>query len=282
MLISHLMLNDAFVAAGEEWLDAGVAGWRVVHVSRGLCYWLRGSEIRELNPGDMLVLGPTQRGALRASRIGDVRLSYFYFQPEHLVVLLSPAERNALEGLGATDYLRLVPGSSPIAAECRALAGLRRDERSFLNRCHILKLIGMLFSEELGSQELRLPQVVTSQVRFEQLVQRIPESELMKLSCEKLAETCGCSPRHFRRMFRLHFKTSLRAKQTELRLENARQLLQDTGKSVGTIAVESGYRHLSLFNALFKRRFGITPGAWRRQHVAAANASTGPLGAAVP
>ena len=31
--------------------------------------------------------------------------------------------------------------------------------------------------------------------------------------------------------------------------------------------MDSGYRHLGLFNAMFKRRFNMTPTEYRRQHL---------------
>ena len=76
---------------------------------------------------------------------------------------------------------------------------------------------------------------------------------------------CGCSLRHFRRMFHEQFNTSIRAKQTELRLEKARQMLVETDEKILTIARESGYRHLGFFNAIFKRKFGVTPTACGRK-----------------
>ena len=76
---------------------------------------------------------------------------------------------------------------------------------------------------------------------------------------------CGCSLRHFRRMFRKQFKTSIRAKQTELRLEKARQLLTETDDKTSTIAHAAGYRHLGFFNMMFKKKFGMTPTEWRRR-----------------
>jgi AraC-like DNA-binding protein len=50
-----------------------------------------------------------------------------------------------------------------------------------------------------------------------------------------------------------------------LRLLKARQLLSDPGLPVAQAAMDSGYRHLSLFNSLFKKRFGMTPTEWRQQ-----------------
>jgi len=55
----------------------------------------------------------------------------------------------------------------------------------------------------------------------------------------------------------------VRSRQTELRLLKARQLLSDSTAKIIEVAFESGYRNLSLFNSLFKRRFGVTPSECR-------------------
>jgi AraC-like DNA-binding protein len=49
-------------------------------------------------------------------------------------------------------------------------------------------------------------------------------------------------------------------------LQHACQLLKDPGKKILNIANESGYQNTGLFNAMFKRRFGVTPTEWRRRN----------------
>jgi hemolysin activation/secretion protein len=51
-------------------------------------------------------------------------------------------------------------------------------------------------------------------------------------------------------------------------LLKARELLRDSSTKIIDVALESGFRHLSLFNAMFKRRFGTTPSGWREQKAA--------------
>ena len=46
----------------------------------------------------------------------------------------------------------------------------------------------------------------------------------------------------------------------------ARQLLENLNLPVAKVATESGYHNLSLFNSLFRKRFGMTPGEWRKQN----------------
>jgi AraC-like DNA-binding protein len=81
----------------------------------------------------------------------------------------------------------------------------------------------------------------------------------------ELAQQLNCSLRHFRRLFREEFGMPFQVQQTEQRLLRARQLLVESEDTVIKIAGQCGYPHMSFFNSLFKRRFGMTPGEWRLQ-----------------
>jgi len=68
--------------------------------------------------------------------------------------------------------------------------------------------------------------------------------KLATRSLPELAAQLHCSERHFSRLFREAFRISLRARQTELRLLRARQLLADADTKIINVAYDSGYRHL--------------------------------------
>lgn len=262
-LVTDLLIQQARVPAGQEWADR-TPGWLVLRINKGAFYWLGGGKGVELNPGDVLFVGPGSSGILRASIICDGSLDYFNFRPEHLVGFISVTERVAFQELGGQGYARIFVADDRIAKEFAAVAEQLPPRRGFLHRSRLLSIVAMILAEALPATGAPISQLMTSELRFEQLIQQIPDSELIRHSSEKLAELCGCSARHFRRLFRKRFQTSIRAKQTELRLEKARELLLNTDEKVITIAVECGYRHLGLFNSLFKKRFGVTPSEWRR------------------
>lgn len=112
--------------------------------------------------------------------------------------------------------------------------------------------------------KVKLNSHVHTPMRFLELIQSMAETELLNHSPAELAARCGCSARHFARLFRDHFGTSVRSKQTQLKLEKAQRLLAESDAKVLKVAFDVGYRHLGLFNALFKRHFGVTPTEWRR------------------
>ena len=264
-LLTHLFINESELAPGAEWKDSS-PGWKIVLVSKGYFYWIARAEIRELQTGDVLVIGPSVDGVLRASQISSAALNFFYFRPEHLVGLMSLSERLSLEAFAQTAQTRIIPASETVAKDFGTLANTSK-RRSFFYRCRILHLVAMIFGDALPNTNPPRTNVATTLARFEDIISRIPDADLINYSSEKLAEMCGCSLRHFRRMFRKQFKTSIRAKQTELRLEKARQLLAETDDKITAIAHDSGYRHLGFFNAMFKKKFGITPSEWRRLNV---------------
>jgi AraC family L-rhamnose operon transcriptional activator RhaR len=89
-------------------------------------------------------------------------------------------------------------------------------------------------------------------------------ADLLQVNLPELARLTGCTPRHMNRIFTELVGMSFRQKHTELRLTRACELLADTEAKVVDVALESGYQSLSLFNLMFARRFGMSPGQWRK------------------
>ncbi len=81
-----------------------------------------------------------------------------------------------------------------------------------------------------------------------------------------IAREAGISVFHFARMFRQATGKPPRAFLTGLRLEAARALLERSETPVAEVARLVGYPTPRNFNAAFARRYGSTPGAWRRNN----------------
>lgn len=82
---------------------------------------------------------------------------------------------------------------------------------------------------------------------------------------EGMAEVCGIPERSFKRRFQKATGYAPLEYVQELRLSRARELLEQTAKAVDDIALEVGYENPTFFRRLFKRKIGITPGAYRRK-----------------
>jgi len=115
-----------------------------------------------------------------------------------------------------------------------------------------------------------------------QVFERLTSQELLTLSVGDLAGKFSCSRRHLNRLFHQYFGFSVAALRMEMRLLKAVSLLRDPNIKVINVAEQCGFNHLGLFNTCFKRRFGQTPGHWRKTSAPARGQETGTRGLAIP
>jgi len=263
---SHLALDELDLPPSTEW-EAPAQCWCFVRVAQGQGYWLGQGEAREVNSGDVLALPPARQGVFRASQLSLVRLFHFRFCPDLMSGLLTMAERQYFDRLAAkgAQPIRLLPASHPIAKQFAELCEQAETQNGLLLRCEMLELVGKTFARDLAPAGKAEASTLSATKRIRVLLEHLTEEEFLNASSDELAAYCGCSPRHFSRLFLQHFGVSLRSRQTEMRLLKARRLLAETDSRVMTVAAACGYRHLGVFNALFKKRFAMTPTEWRRQ-----------------
>jgi AraC-like DNA-binding protein len=84
------------------------------------------------------------------------------------------------------------------------------------------------------------------------------------ISVQSLANACNISVSALERRFKKHLKQTPHQYISEVRLDNARQMLRESDKPVGTIALETGFADHSHFTRTFTRKFGIAPSKERR------------------
>lgn len=264
----HLILQAKELPPSGEWSPMG-PGWLCLRVAEGQGYWLQsGVPVRSLTGGDVILAGGGANGTLRASQLGPIGIHSFTVQPRLLAGVLTVAEGHLFEADPnvSSPPVLFFAATEKVGEKFALLVG-RPAEDQLTGRCACLEL----WSEAIAGLRFNGSPAPVSEdklrERLRQLVGQIPESELAVHSLAKLAEQLHCSERHFSRIFREEFGASLRARQVELRLQRARHLLASTHTKIINVALESGFRHLGLFNSMFKKRFGMTPSQWRRQNL---------------
>ena len=236
----------------------------VVRVVEGSGYWLQQGKASELGAGDVVVAPRNGGGTLRASSLGRPwKLQFYFVQTRLLSGLLTVIGREALESKARGTALPffVFAAATPLAQRFTELAS--QPARAGLSfRCRLLQLWADAVADPLTeSAEPSACEEPTQ--RLHHLLSQMSEAEFAACSLRDLASQLHCSERHLSRLFRERFGVSFRTRQTETRLGRARQLLAESNDKIINIAYESGYRHLGLFNTLFKRRFRMTPTEWR-------------------
>jgi AraC-like DNA-binding protein len=182
---------------------------------------------------------------------------------------LTPSERHGLDSLAeSSNGARFFPADTQAAIRLGELSGWTGAGSSLQLRCQLIQVISLAFSKELNSNRPVDTGALFAGSRIGQLMARLTEAELLEASAPVLAKRCGCSVRHFNRLFLQTFGESFRNKQTELRLSQAQRLLSETDLPVKEVARCAGFKHLGIFYARFKRLFAMTPVECRRRRAA--------------
>ena len=262
----HLIFKEVILRPSGEWTPGGPC-WTVVRVAEGGGYWIQGGNARALNAGDGLVLWFNGGGLLRASQLGTLKLQFFTVQPQFLNGLLTVAEWHRLEIAPAAEAppVFFFTAQAPVGQKFTHIANQSHGD-GLAMRCALLQLWVSAVAGLFPSSSPAAPVTNKLHDRFRQVIGQMLEAELSGSSLGDLAARLRCSERHFSRLFREAFGVPLRARQIELRLQRARQLLADSDAKIISVAYDSGYRHLGLFNTMFKKRFGATPSEWRQQN----------------
>lgn len=85
-----------------------------------------------------------------------------------------------------------------------------------------------------------------------------------RITIQDLADLVGLSVRHFLRAFQESRGVTPHQHILDLRLQQAKQLLEDTDSSVTDIALTVGFSHAQHFSTLFRKKTGVTPSMFRR------------------
>ncbi len=83
-------------------------------------------------------------------------------------------------------------------------------------------------------------------------------------SVEEIASLLGISAGHFREMFRVAFGVTPKPYLTQVKINEARKLLESQFISIGDVAVKVGIPSSKVFRTHFKELLGGTPSEYRR------------------
>lgn len=86
------------------------------------------------------------------------------------------------------------------------------------------------------------------------------------LTRSRVATVFDRHPNYLSELFRRHGDETFHQFLTRMRLRYARDLLEHTSQPIKAVAAASGYERQSHFGRLFRKQYGMSPGAYRTNH----------------
>jgi AraC-like DNA-binding protein len=283
----HLEMAVVRLGPNQQWESAEDGLTFVFHRS-GEAIWHWSALTHRLTVGDVLVLNG-RGGKVRPAVGGEIVFGSFSLRMEHMYPLLDPKEVSLLRSvIAAFREPKFFPASGPVAAECnrlhRAFSGSTGSATSLAHRSQLLCLAATILSVELANSRGRIgaDALTGVQDRVIEVLAGLSADTILSISAEDLASRLNCGRRHLDRQFRRYFGISFCGLKMEMRLLKAASLLSTNDSKIIQVAEESGFNHLGLFNTCFKKRFGVSPGEWRKQNNGRMAVSTVQIGKSLP
>ena len=95
------------------------------------------------------------------------------------------------------------------------------------------------------------------------MITYIRQNYTREISLKEFGAQFHLSEKYISRYFKEHFHITLSQYVNHLRLEHARQLLEESAASVTEVAMCSGYQNVSYFIRSFKKMYGVSPLKYR-------------------
>lgn len=228
-----------------------------------------------VSSGDLIALGKNTKHSISASDEGDVGINIIISAElfENMLNSIrhdSAIKTNHLEALldKDTDRFRVFSCSQNIEignlVENMVYSSLLRDgKHDYLLEQSVRMLICYLC--ELNDAPDTPVEGSTYAEKTKKKITKYIRTSYSTATLTELAEYLGLSAPYLSRWICANFGVSFKELLMRERFSVARDLLRTTDTPIGDIIVHVGYENSSYFHKEFKKRFGTTPGKYRKQ-----------------
>ena len=220
-------------------------------------------------PGDAFVVSPGNLHFM-GSQTGTVDYFTFLFPLKYIAFRTDDMLDDKLIEPLNSGHLMISPEiKDTVKEQCEQLAGVYAAEidesESKITGQIKKKIILLQFIHELWKKGFIVENDTTGRNTVEkEMVSYIQQNYTGKILLREFGEQFHLSEKYISRYFKEHFHITLSQYVTYLRLEHAKQMLQETDISVTEVAMHSGYQSISYFIRSFKKTYGVSPLKYRK------------------
>ena len=221
-------------------------------------------------PGDAFAVSPGNLHFM-GSQTGNVDYFTFLFPLKYISFRTDDIlDDKLLEPLNSGHLIISPEIEDTVKEQCEQLVeiyGAKKEESQSKITAQIkTKIILLQFILELWKKGFIVENDTSGKNTVEkEMVSYIQQNFTGKILLKEFGEQFHLSEKYISRYFKEHFHITISQYVTYLRLEHAKQLLQDTDIPVTEVAMQSGYQNVSYFIRSFKKTYGMSPLKYRNK-----------------
>ncbi len=240
--------------------------FELFYVDSGACSFFIENNMYELHKGDFMLI-PPQVFHYTRYLLGQCRRSNIFFRREDL-----PEQVRALLPQKEEFFSQMRIFQVPDAYREQIASLIQRmikeekinDERSAPMISILLQEMFVLCSRECNILKNMPSEIHTTDRPIVQAAQFIKDRYMDDISTADIACAAGYSPNYLSRKFREAAGIGLHEYLTFIRLQRAALELIETDDTVTQIAMRCGFTDANYFKDAFKKKYGVTPRAYRK------------------
>ena len=242
----------------------------IIYVKRGSLNVNIAGESYVGKPGDAFVVSPGNLHFM-GSQTGKVDYYTFLFPMKYVTFNAEDMlDREVLEPLN-NGRLMIYPQIGKTARDiCEELIDIHQLKNSEAEQEIAVqlktKMTLLQFILKMWQEGLIMDNTTSGRNTVEkEMISYIQQNYTEKISLKEFGTQFHLSEKYISRYFKEHFHITLSQYVNHLRLEHARQLLQDTTLPITEVAMQSGYQNVSYFIRSFKEIYGMSPLKYRKE-----------------
>lgn len=236
----------------------GLHGDSELHTVRN-SYTLAEDEVYIASPLTLYRLGCKEDAALLSMSVAPELLRRGDWEENTTADCLLPSEKSSDAAHNAVRR--------GIAAVFRSL--FREDESASETAALAVELVRRIRQDFAGTDTARASASAETMTRIEQVLRFVQKHWAEPITLAELAAQQFLSESYLSRLFHKCLDMTFTDYLVSVRLEHAEADLRKTQYSITQIAYQNGFKSTNAFIAYFRRRYGVTPGKYRKTAAAA-------------
>ena len=250
--------------------EKGSLDWLLIYTRKGSGRITLRDELRDTRPGDLYLWPQGVRHDYRLAEESlkwEILWAHFIPRPHWHLLLNWPAHGDDVRHLqiSAPDFKPVVEKVLLEMVGYSNLGSIDREEFAMNALERVLLYCGMV--NPLS------PSAVTDP-RIQKAMDFMRDNAARGLSMDQIAEACSLSGSRFSHLFKRQVGTTPMAYLEDVRLDKARNMLEESPFNISEIAYRAGFESLAYFSRRFSLKTGFSPREYRKLHVASSRIPT--------